>query len=445
MAKSKKTVSLSGNRGIQGQPTKGPTTTTSRETRESSDKGGVNPPTAEASSGDRAPPVYKAHWPTWICRSVVRLDQAVALSCDVEPAALLNPVEFAFGGFDHDDPDETPDADFLLNNQRYEIARSQAGVAFKIVNWVRDERGVRTPRVLMAEFAEWAVRMGEISSVWRQLPAEFRSLAPRNPAPTPAPKAAAEEVLAKTASLVAPSATAQEALTAPASAAAPNTTPENEPEKPKSADVQKPAAKLGPGEPGSQNVSKFTSGVEPQKLSSTNAPNLTAEENPEGLAPPDGEDSVTRGNLAATQEGRDMLGMISALLTEVLHTNASAPWELRKMRELLAKAKLTLSDNTIKKFLNAAKDLKPVENALQCGAAGGTQLHTKQRKSALAMIAALVNKVEGLGKALTGAEEFWKVGAENVAARRTITKYLNEAKALLSQKDQKDTPGNSKD
>jgi len=37
----------------------------------------------------------------------VRLDQAVALSCDVEPAALRNPVEFEFGGFADDDPDET--------------------------------------------------------------------------------------------------------------------------------------------------------------------------------------------------------------------------------------------------------------------------------------------------------------------------------------------------
>ena len=236
--------------GIRKQAEKDGATTANAETNEPSDKRGVQPQAAEASSSDRAPPVYKACWPTWICRSVVRLDQAVALSCDIEPAALLNPVEFEFGGFADDDPDETPDADFLLNEERYEIARSQAGVAFKVVDWVQDERGVKTPRVLMAEFAEWAVRKGEISTAWRKLPDEFRSFVQKSPPSVPAPKAGAEEALAEAASVVAPMPTAEEAPTAPASAVAPKTAPENELEKPKSADVQKPAAEVGPGEPG---------------------------------------------------------------------------------------------------------------------------------------------------------------------------------------------------
>jgi hypothetical protein len=404
MPKRKKTASPSGNRGIQGQTTKDPTTTTTRQTHESSDKGRVHPPTAEASSSDRAPPVYKARWPTWTCQSVVRLDQAVALSCDVEPAALRNPVEFEFGGFADDDPDETPDADFLLNNERYDIAKSQAGVAFKIVDWVRDERGVKTPRVLMADFAEWAARMGEISSVWRQLPDEFRSLARKErPAPSPAPASAGGEHLAQAESVAAP----------------------------------KPAAEEPPREARSGSAANPTAEGGPAETASPAAPKPIAEETSDNQAPADFRNSVAEGKIALNRDEQSMLVLIRALAAKIGCRLKKTSSDAARIRALAQRIGCSRSLNTVRKFLNWAKTLNPAENLLDGSTAEGAPSDPQERESMLTVILALVTEIERRQQhALTDAAEvggFVKSVGFSLPDD-TITKYLKEARDLKPTK-----------
>jgi hypothetical protein len=124
-------------------------------------------PTTENSSNDQSSCSYAPVWERWICRSTPTLKEAVALSCNIEPAALLAPADWGFG-----DGDDAIDK-FNLYSSRLETAQEEAGVAFK----------VRRGRVRMVEFSGWAIGLSKLSTEWRNLPAAFELFASGAPAP----------------------------------------------------------------------------------------------------------------------------------------------------------------------------------------------------------------------------------------------------------------------
>ena len=247
-------------------------------------------------------------------------------------------------------------------------------------------------RVDLGDFARWAVGMGA-KRMWRKLPDEFRRLVPERPASPAARKSTTGEGLAKAASTAAPNPTAE---------------------------------------------------AKPQRLALAGIPKPTAEEK-ERLAPGDVERSAIKAKAAATGEQQCMLVIILALVTEIRRTNERTVSDWATVRRLLKNVGHRLTTNTIKKFLKAAEALKPAESPLEDSIAEDKPLDTKSRNSMLKIILALVTEIEKRPKhTLTGAEELGefvkKVGYS--LPDNTITKCLNEAKAL---KPAKDPPGNSKD
>lgn len=142
---------------------------------------GVEKPQGQVDQGlrdDESSSGYEPVWGTWICRSELTLEQAVALSCDIEPEALRAPEHWGFG----DDQEETDKRN--LYNARLEIAQGEAaaGVAFK-VRQGRDKDGRKTSLVRMVEFARWAIHWSKLPTVWMKLPAAFELFASGAPAP----------------------------------------------------------------------------------------------------------------------------------------------------------------------------------------------------------------------------------------------------------------------
>jgi hypothetical protein len=301
------------------------------------------------------------------------LDEAVALSCNIDPDVLRSPQELGFGGFAPDDPDADfdplPDDDSWKLAIRCEIALSQAGVEFQIVDWVPNHSSFgRTPRCLMQEFVEWAVAKEEISLLWGKLPDEFRSLAQRHLKPEPDPKPTAEECLMK--------------VTSPA--------------------TLKPAA--------NRMSEKLTaSGVQ---------------------------DSTAEDKQAATLKERDMLVIILALITEIRAKSQRPFSDAVKARDLVKKAGKHLALNTIKKFLNKANALKPVAGALEDGTATGKPLNTKERGSALTIIFALVTAIESKSKNTLTSESLGAIVSRtgHRLPDDVITQHLGKAKAINQAK-----------
>jgi hypothetical protein len=131
-----------------------------------------------SSSDDESSSSYEPVWPTWICRSELTLEQAVALSCNIEPEALRAPEHWGLG-----DGDEEV-ARLNLYNSRLEIAQGEAaaGGAFKVRRG-RGKDGKKTWFVRMVEFARWAIDLSKMPTVWRELPAAFEPFASGKPAP----------------------------------------------------------------------------------------------------------------------------------------------------------------------------------------------------------------------------------------------------------------------
>lgn len=152
---------------------------TNKETSEVSNSAGKSQgQVAQGSQDEGSASSYKPVWEAWICRSELTLEQAVALSCDIEPEALRAPEQWGFG----DDDEEA--AKLNLYGSRLEIARGEAaaGVAFK-VRQGRDKDGRKTSLVRMVAFARWAIALSKLPTVWRGLPTAFELLASGSPAP----------------------------------------------------------------------------------------------------------------------------------------------------------------------------------------------------------------------------------------------------------------------
>jgi hypothetical protein len=132
----------------------------------------------QGSRDDESSSSYEPVWPTWICRSELTLEQAVALSCNIEPEALRAPEHWGFG----DDDEEV--AKLNLYSSRLEIAQGEAaaGIAFKVRRG-RGKDGEKTCFVRMVEFARWAITLSKLLTVWRELPAAFEQFASGKPTP----------------------------------------------------------------------------------------------------------------------------------------------------------------------------------------------------------------------------------------------------------------------
>jgi len=132
----------------------------------------------KSSSDDESSLSYEPVWPTWICRSELTLEQAVALSCDIEPEALRAPDHWGFGDGDEEVTKRN------LCGLRLEIAQGEAaaGVEFKVRRG-RGKDGEKTWFVRMVEFARWAINLSKMPTVWRELPAAFEQFASGKPAP----------------------------------------------------------------------------------------------------------------------------------------------------------------------------------------------------------------------------------------------------------------------
>ena len=126
----------------------------------------------KSSSDDESSSSYEPVWPTWICRSELTLEQAVALSCDIEPEALRAPDHWGFGDGDEEIAKRN------LYSLRLEIAQGEAaaGVAFKVRRG-RGKDGEKTWFVRMVEFARWAINLSKMTTVWRELPPAFEQFA----------------------------------------------------------------------------------------------------------------------------------------------------------------------------------------------------------------------------------------------------------------------------
>jgi hypothetical protein len=118
------------------------------------------------------PPLPQPAWDHHMCRPTVCLEEAVALSCNIDPGTFVSLSDW-----------DRPDLHCF--EVRLDLARQNAGVrgsfrAEKLFN------GLAGTLVSLHEFARWAVRMAnEGSQTWTNLPTEFRRLALRESASPP--------------------------------------------------------------------------------------------------------------------------------------------------------------------------------------------------------------------------------------------------------------------
>jgi hypothetical protein len=404
MMKNEKTGESPSNVGIREHPTPHLASSSRRKIHKHSHAKGITTLAEAGPSRDDEAPPYKAHWPRWTCYSVARLDQAVALSCDVDPDALRNPVEFEFGGFAADDPDPdcdpTPDVEFLLWSDRHQIAESQAGVGFGIVDWVPNEMGGKTPRVLMAEFAAWAVALGKISPVWKNLPNELRSLVPNSTELARAPNSTPQDKLAELTTTATLKPAAAERLGKTLAASAP-----------------KPTAEEGSAEEGA-----FA------------APKSSAEENSNRHVPAD--DCNARDKIAPSRDERSMLLLIRALASKIGRRLEHVSADAAKIVQLVTNAGGKLSHNTVRKFLHRAKPVNLVSSPSRGGAADDAPVDPQERESMLTIILALITESERrLQRTLTDVEVGESMDSTELSVLHDlIVQNLREARDLKPAK-----------
>jgi hypothetical protein len=342
---------------------------------------GVERQSASGSSGDKEPPLGRPDWDDCICHRLVNLRDAVALSCNIDPGASR--VHFAHEG------DNDPRIRLFIKRLRIAEEEARNGGAFR-AKWHFGPHGDHLVLVNLVQFATWAVGL-ERSRYWNNLPKEFKQLVPRKAAP----------------------------------AKARQPTPETKQQEPAVVDASEP------------NVESM-----PQRLALAATSKPAAQKKPKRLASADVQNSANKGKVAATKEGRYMLIIILALVTEIQRTNERISSDVATVRRLLKNAKQSLTPNTIKKFLNEAKALKPAESPLENTTAEYKPVDTSERKSMLRIILALVIEIEKrLAQTLTGVKLLGFV--EDVGYRLpvdTITTFLNEAKIFMPPEN---PPGSS--
>ncbi|MGA7744517.1 MAG: hypothetical protein WBP56_25760 [Polyangia bacterium] len=146
MAKSNKTAKTSANRG------KARRLATRRSTRFAS------------------PSLPQINWDYWKCLPRVYLHEVIALSCGIDPGVVSNPGGFGWPNLDQFD-------------ERLRIAERNVRVRKGGFRAKPYPTGVIS--VYLVEVAKWAVGLAARSSIWKELPDQFRQLAQQATATKP--------------------------------------------------------------------------------------------------------------------------------------------------------------------------------------------------------------------------------------------------------------------